>query len=138
MTEKLSLYLSHYGVQAGLSLIYIAVLSLTGFSLTLRRSGLYGLILASVAQFAFILALFLHLGGHGTALDLVSRTVEDLHHLDLYIFALTMALALPFIFLLSRGISHSETALALILVFFMGITPLANALMEEWTLSLRA
>ncbi len=127
--EKSSFYLSQYSWQILLSLAYIAAVSFTGFFLVLRRASFYGLVLSSIAQFSFLLGMFIHHGNHGDAIAMInSGAITDLAHMDLYIFPLTLLIMFPLIYFMSKGISNAESLLALLLVFFMGLIPLTNKL----------
>jgi len=133
LTEKIAYYLAQYGLQVVLSFPYFAVISFIGLFLVLRRASFFGLVLSGVAQFSFLLGMALHLTSHDGAMALVNsgdvnRLAEDLMHMDLYLFPLTLAVMAPFIVFMSRGVINTESLLAVILVFFMGLLPLVNRL----------
>lgn len=131
--EKIVYYLSQYGAQLGMSLPYFAVVSFAGLFLVLRRASLFGLVLSASSQFAFVAGMALHLVSHEGTNSLIlmqnpEHVVADLLHMDVYLFPLLVCVMLPLVFFMSRGLINTESMLAILFVFVMGLVPLANKL----------
>lgn len=133
MIENLTefwLYFKVHGVTILLSLPYFLFLSFLGVFLVLRRSTLYGLVLSQAAQVSFILGVGWHFKSHGDAFQLIQQTGfhidENLLHLDLYVFPLTLIFLLPFVYFSSKLSKIRESSLLLALLFFANLLPIAN------------
>lgn len=129
--EKLAYYTGQYGMQVALSLPYFALASFVGFFLLLRRASLFGLVLSAAAQLSFVVGLSLHLFSHQATELMQAQGASfafDLLHADLFLFPLTLGVMLPLIIFMSRGFFNAESVLVAMLIFFMGLIPLANKL----------
>ncbi len=133
IAEKCAYYLSQYGVQIALSIPYFALASFVGLFLVLRRASLFGLVLSASAQLAFIIGMALHLVSHESTQALVlmqnaDALVADLLHMDLYLFPLLALIVLPLVVFMSRGMLNTESVLAILFIFLLGLVPLVNKL----------
>lgn len=131
--EKIVYYMVQYGAQIAMSFMYFAVVSFVGLLLVLRRASLFGLVLSASSQLAFILGIAMHLGSHDgmNALNFMQNQenfIADLLHMDVYLFPLLALVMLPLIVFMSRGTINTESVLAILFVFVMGLIPLANKL----------
>lgn len=133
LLEKIVYYTTHYGPQLAMSLPYFAVVSFTGLLLVLRRASLFGLVLSASSQLAFVVGMALHLVSYEGTNSLVlmqnpELVVADLLHMDVYLFPLLACMMLPLIIFMSRGLINTESVLAILFVFVMGLIPLVNKL----------
>jgi len=131
--ERISYYSSEYFLQISYSLFYFAFVAVIGLLLILRRASLFGLVLSQSAQFSFFLGAALFLGFQSDVYNLVNmQTTSDfshsLHHLDSYVFPVTLLVITPLIFLVTSELRNVESLLAAVLIFFAGLIPLTNAI----------
>lgn len=131
--EKIAFYLDQYKEQVIFSVIFLTVISFIGLFLVLRRSSLFGLVLSSCTQFSFILGMIFHFQSHDSAYHIINtlkpeELTKDLLHMDLYIFPIAFLVTFPFILLMSKGMLNKESLMASLLIFFIGLIPLTNAI----------
>ncbi len=124
----ISFFVQHY-FSVFMSLPYFAALALFGVLLVLRRAALFGMALSQAAQVSFILGVGWHFAGHEDTFSFINRTeniVQDLYHLDLYVFPLTFLLLVPFLILARKPLRSLESGLILTLILFINLLPIAN------------
>lgn len=130
--DNILFYLTKYNTQVYLSIPYFVLVAVTGLFLILRRTSLFGLVLAQVGQFSFVLAItvFFMISGHDSYSIInsgsLNTVIENMYQLDIYILLITLIIILPLVIFLERGAGNRETVLAILLIFFTALVPLFN------------
>ena len=128
--QKILFYFDEYQMAVYLSLIYLAVLGLTGLLLVLRRESLFGFVLTSFSKFSFIMGLALYSLWNSKAPSMLNNisiegSTHELLMLDIFVFPIVLALVMVMLLLtsnLSKKYQSLETFYLITIVFSISMT----------------